>query len=128
MAAQGGDARIVDEPDRLPQAAHQIPVLAPKRGYVSRVAAREVGECAMLLGAGRETKESAIDLAVGVVLRKKVGDRVEAGEPLAVIHANRPDVDAVAARLVRAFAISDEPAFPPPLVRGRVTAEGEVRG
>lgn len=127
VAAQGGDARVVDEPDRLPQAAHQIPVPAPRRGYVSRVAAREVGECAMLLGAGRETKESAIDLAVGVVLRKKVGDRVEAGEPLAVIHANRPDVEAVAARLQRAFTIADEPVAPPPLVRGRVTTEDEAR-
>lgn len=61
---------------------------APKSGYVTRIVCDEVGICSLILGGGRETKESEIDLSVGLVLRKKVGDYVESGEPLAVIHAN----------------------------------------
>ncbi|MGN0166845.1 MAG: pyrimidine-nucleoside phosphorylase [Acetatifactor sp.] len=88
VEAQGGDAGAVYEPERLPAADIQKPVLSPKEGYVSRIECDEVGICSLLLGGGRETKESEIDLSVGLVLQKKVGDYVKAGEPLAILYAN----------------------------------------
>lgn len=88
VEAQGGDSYVVYHPELLPEAAITLPVEAPKSGYVTRIVCDEVGICSLILGGGRETKESEIDLSVGLVLRKKVGDYVESGEPLAVIHAN----------------------------------------
>ena len=88
VEAQGGDSGAVYNPELLPRASLTIPVPAPVTGYVNRIICDQVGICSLLLGGGRETKESEIDLSVGLVLHKKVGDYVEAGEPLAVIHAN----------------------------------------
>lgn len=88
VKAQGGDERFVYQPNLLPKAALRREVLSPKEGYVSRIVCDEVGICSLILGGGRETKESEIDLSVGLVLKKKVGDYVKAGEALAVIHAN----------------------------------------
>lgn len=91
IAAQGGDPTVADHPERLPQARKIVPLTAETAGYLHQVVALDVGESAMLLGAGRETKESVIDLAVGVLLKKKVGDRVEAGELLAELHVDREE-------------------------------------
>lgn len=88
VEAQGGDARAVYEPKLLPEACIQKPILSPVEGYVSHIDCAEVGICSLILGGGRETKESEIDLSVGLVLQKKVGDYVKAGEPLAILHAN----------------------------------------
>lgn len=77
LSAQGGDASVVDDPSKLPQAQFKIEVEAKEDGYVSEIVADEIGTAAMLLGAGRATKESEIDLAVGLMLRKKVGDSVK---------------------------------------------------
>ncbi|EUJ65326.1 pyrimidine-nucleoside phosphorylase [Listeria fleischmannii FSL S10-1203] len=79
---QGGDGSIVDAPEKLPQAKYQIEVPAKDEGFVSEMVADEIGIAAMILGAGRATKEDEIDLAVGLMLRKKVGDAVKIGEPL----------------------------------------------
>ncbi|MCO4852528.1 pyrimidine-nucleoside phosphorylase [Bacillus vallismortis] len=92
---QGGDSSIVDDPSKLPQAAYQIDVPAKEAGFVSEIIADEIGVAAMLLGAGRATKEDEIDLAVGIMLRKKVGDKVEKGEALVTLYANRENVDEV---------------------------------
>lgn len=81
VAAQGGDVKAVQE-KRLPLAVWRVPFLAAESGYVQRVDARTIGDLAMVLGAGRETKESGIDLGAGVLIRKKAGAWVEAGEPL----------------------------------------------
>jgi len=88
VAAQGGDSRAVYRTELLPQAKIVRPVAAPVSGYVNRIICDEVGICSLVLGGGRETKESVIDPAVGLVLGKKVGDYVREGEPLAMIHAN----------------------------------------
>lgn len=96
---QGGDSSIVDDPSKLPQAAYQIDVPAKEAGVVSEIVADEIGVAAMLLGAGRATKEDEIDLAVGIMLRKKVGDKVEKGEPLVTLYANRENVDEVIAKV-----------------------------
>lgn len=87
VAAQDGDPQSVYDTSLLPAAPVQMEVPAPADGYVSHIAASDVGMVSMHLGGGRATKESEIDLSVGVVLHKKVGDSVAAGESLATIHA-----------------------------------------
>ena len=88
VEAQGGDSRAVYDTELLPKASIVLPAAAPVSGYLHRIICDEVGICSLILGGGRETKESEIDLSVGLILCKKVGDYVEAGEPLAMIHAN----------------------------------------
>lgn len=128
-AAQGGDIRQLDQPDLLPRATHRITVIASERGYVSAIEAEQIGIAAMTLGAGRETKDSAIDLAAGVVLAKKAGDTVQPGEPLAVLHYNRDDGAgaAVAERVKQAFSITAEPPEKPRLITAIVTKQGTQR-
>lgn len=88
IAAQGGDVNQVEDPSFLPRATHQIEVLATKSGVIGSIECDDIGVAAMLLGAGRATKEDAIDLAVGLVLHKKIGEHIQVGESLATIHAN----------------------------------------
>ncbi len=88
VEAQGGDSAAVYSPNLLPKAEIVYPIASAKSGYVSRILCDEVGICSLILGGGRETKDSKIDLSVGIVLCKKVGDYVKKGEPLALIHAN----------------------------------------
>ncbi|MCY7793901.1 pyrimidine-nucleoside phosphorylase [Bacillus spizizenii] len=109
---QGGDSSIVDDPSKLPQAAYQIDVPAKEAGVVSEIVADEIGVAAMLLGAGRATKEDEIDLAVGIMLRKKVGDKVEKGEPLVTLYANRENVDEVVAKVYDNIRIAAETKAP----------------
>jgi len=85
---QGGDPRAVDDPALLPRAREALPLRAERDGRVTRIACGAVGHAAMLLGAGRETVESTIDPAVGLVLHKKVGELVIQGEPLLTMHVN----------------------------------------
>jgi len=120
LANQGGDASVVDHPERLPQAKFHIEVPAKQDGVVAELVADEIGTAAMLLGAGRATKESEIDLAVGLMLNKKVGDSVKAGESLVTIHSNRENVDDVMAMLYENIRIADH-ADAPTLVYGTVT-------
>lgn len=88
VAAQGGDTNVIDNPSLLPQAIHYLEIKAEQSGYIAEIDAEKIGHASVILGAGRLTKNSPIDLAVGILLKKKVGDYVEAGETLAVIHAN----------------------------------------
>lgn len=95
LSAQGGDASVADDPSKLPDAAHKIEVSAKEDGYISEIVAEKIGVAAMKLGAGRATKESEIDLAVGIMLNKKVGDSVKKGDSLVTIHSNSEDVQEV---------------------------------
>ncbi|MEC1549746.1 pyrimidine-nucleoside phosphorylase [Bacillus rugosus] len=117
---QGGDSTIVDDPSKLPQAAYQIDVPAKEAGVVSEIVADEIGVAAMLLGAGRATKEDEIDLAVGIMLRKKVGDKVEKDEPLVTLYANRENVDEVIAKVYDNIRIAAE-AKAPKLIHTLIT-------
>ena len=118
VAAQGGNPAAVYDTDLLPKARLVQPVPAPKSGYVSRIVCDEVGICSLILGGGRETKDSGIDLSVGLILRRKVGDRVEEGEPLAVLHANDPEkAEAARKRLLMACEISETEPAKRPLIR-----------
>ncbi|NEU25803.1 pyrimidine-nucleoside phosphorylase [Paenibacillus polymyxa] len=120
IANQGGDASVVDHPERLPQAQYIIEVPAKQDGVVAEIVADEIGTAAMLLGAGRATKESEIDLAVGLMLNKKVGDAVQKGDSLVTIHANREDVDQVIEKIYANIRIADH-AEAPVLIYGTVT-------
>ncbi|MCB2307085.1 pyrimidine-nucleoside phosphorylase [Clostridium estertheticum] len=117
---QGGDESVVDNPDKLPQAKYKIDVPALTSGFVSNMVADEIGIAAMLLGAGRATKEDKIDLAVGLMLRKKVGDKVEKGEPILTIYSNRENVEDVKAKIYENISISDH-ATKPTLIHEVIT-------
>ena len=121
ITAQGGDASVVDDPSRLPQAKYQIEVPAKEAGFVAKIEAEDIGTAAMLLGAGRATKESEIDLAVGLVLRKKVGDAVAEGESLLTIFANQENVDAVMEKIYAHIHVSQEQVVAPKLIEAIIT-------
>ncbi|EEP6658519.1 TPA: pyrimidine-nucleoside phosphorylase [Listeria monocytogenes] len=112
LSNQGGDASIVDHPEKLPQAKYQIEVPAKTSGFVSQIVADEIGIAAMILGAGRATKEDEINLAVGLMLRKKVGDAVKEGESLVTIFADQEDVESVKAKIYENIQISDHATAP----------------
>lgn len=101
VVAQGGDVNVIDDPSGLPTAPFQLEVSAASSGCIHRIHAREVGLTAMELGAGRAKKGDPVDHAVGVVALRTVGDEVEAGDVLAVIHAQREDQASEAASRLR---------------------------
>lgn len=121
LAAQGGDASVVDDPSKLPQAKYVIELEAKEDGCVSEIVADAVGTAAMWLGAGRATKESTIDLAVGLVLRKKVGDAVKKGESLVTIYSNREQIDDVEQKLYENIRISATPVQAPTLIYDKIS-------
>jgi len=109
IQAQGGNGQAVDDPDLLPKAAYKIPVYAKRSGYVTRLIADQIGKAAMMLGAGRQTKESVIDLAVGISLHKKLGACVKEGEVLFTIHSNDPNVSHIQRILTGSSTLGNEP-------------------
>ncbi len=109
---QGGDASVVDAPELLPTATYQIEYKAQSSGVVSELIANEIGVASMMLGAGRQTKEDEIDLSVGIVLNKKVGDVVKEGESLLTIHSNRENVDDVIKKLDESIEIQAQATTP----------------
>ena len=118
VTAQQGDGRDVYDTSRLPLAPVQLEVPALESGFVRRIEAEQVGLVSMHLGGGRATKDSEIDLSVGLVLHKKVGDRVEAGESLATIHAPSQGKAAEAAELLRAcYSFSSDPVQRSPFIK-----------
>ena len=121
VRAQGGNERAVYDPSLLPLAKLQKEVPAPAAGYVSHIKAERVGLVSMHLGGGRVTKEDTIDLSVGVVLHKKVGDRVAAGESLGTIHASDEEKADKAVELLQScYELSAEPVKKPSFIKGIV--------
>jgi pyrimidine-nucleoside phosphorylase len=118
IEAQSGDARVVDDPEGiLPRAPVREPMLADRSGVLAAVNAEEIGLASVGLGAGRIRKGDPIDPAVGIVVHPKIGDRLEAGEPIGEVHARDRDAAAEAARRVlAAMNLADGPVQPPPLV------------
>jgi pyrimidine-nucleoside phosphorylase len=124
---QGGDPKIVDDPGLLPQAKHTARLPAHRAGYVTAIRCEQVGTASMMLGGGREKKEHEVDPAVGLVLEKKVGDAVKAGENLCTIHYNLDARLAPATRLLaESFEIGDDEPAPTPLVR-KIIGAGDFR-
>lgn len=125
IAAQGGDATVVDDPSRLPQAKEVEIYTAPRSGVIARVEPRAVGRGIIALGGGRTRMEDRVDPSVGFVIRARPGDVVRVGEPLATIFAgNEAGIAAGMASLAEAFVIAEEADPPLPLVSHRVTKAG----
>lgn len=105
IANQGGDPEVADHPEKLPQAKFRIELPAKSSGFLTAMVADEIGLAAMLLGAGRATKEDSVNFAAGIVLHKKVGDPVKEGESLLTIHSDRADVEDVKSKLYQSIKI-----------------------
>lgn len=124
IIAQGGDARYLENPGLFPEAPLVEKLPAPRSGYLKEINARIVGETAVDLGAGRAKKGDSIDHSVGIEVLKNVGDHVEQGDPVYVVHANNKDrLSAASERLLGALAWSDTPVDPLPLFYGVVGDE-----
>lgn len=122
IAAQGGDPQVCDDVSLLPAANEQIDVTSPQTGYIQSMDAEQIGTAAQMLGAGRLSKEDVIDLAVGLVMHKRIGDRVEKGEALATLHVNSKEkLDSARAMLTAAIKIGSEEAPKAPLLYAKVT-------
>lgn len=118
VEAQGGDPKVVYDSQLLPKADYVEEIPSPAEGYVSRIVCDEIGICSLMLGGGRETKESVIDLSVGLVLQKKVGDYVKKGEALAQIHGNdKEKMQAAAKRFIQSYSFSSEPVEKQPFIK-----------
>lgn len=119
VEGQEGDRRAVFDTSLLPAAPVQYEVICNEEGYVNHISAADVGMVSMHLGGGRETKESEIDLSVGVVLKKKVGDRVLSGESIATVHASSPEKAKEAAeKLLECYTIVPEKVEKPQFIKG----------
>lgn len=112
ISIQGGDASVVDDPLLLPQAREHIEVRSTQSGYVQRMEAERIGHAAMLLGAGRRTKEDHIDYSAGITICKKIGDAVAVGDVLYIMHTNKSSVDEAYHMLQQAMDISDQKVSP----------------
>ncbi|MDU1849991.1 pyrimidine-nucleoside phosphorylase [Enterococcus durans] len=117
---QGGDPSVVDQPERLLTAKYVSELPAKESGIVSKLVANELGIAAMMLGAGRKTKDDAIDHAVGLKLNKKIGDPVQEGESLLTIYSNKEDISSVKELLYQNIEISDS-AEKPTLIHDIIT-------
>ena len=124
---QGGDPRMIDNPQKLPQAQNSMTLSSPKNGYLAFLQCEEVGTACVILGGGRERKEDSVDPAVGIVLHKKVGDAVSAGEPLATIYYNAETRAARARQVLEAsYEIADSSMSEKrPLIRRVIGKAGE---
>lgn len=124
VRAQGGDAAPVYDTSLLPVAGKTLEVTAKESGYVHRILAEDIGIACMTLGGGRETKESAIDLSVGIILEKKNGDAVSDGEVLATIYGNDDaKMQAAYEKIAHVYEIAKEPAAFVPVVREYIFPE-----
>ncbi|MED1437849.1 pyrimidine-nucleoside phosphorylase [Aeribacillus composti] len=121
VSAQGGDASIVDDPSKLPHSSYTFELKAKEEGYVNEIAADAVGTAAMWLGAGRATKDAAIDLAVGIILHKKIGDYVKKGETFVTIYSNQQDIEKVKQTLYYSIKISKNKTKKPVLIYETIT-------
>jgi pyrimidine-nucleoside phosphorylase len=124
---QGGDARVIDDSQRLPQAKHTLQVSSVRTGFLASLQCEQIGTACVILGGGRERKEDLVDPAVGIVLHKKVGDQVAAGEPIATIYYNAEAQAARARQLIEAScAIEDTaPSAKRPLIHRVIDTSGE---
>jgi pyrimidine-nucleoside phosphorylase len=121
---QGGDVRVIDDPGRLTQAQYRGDCLSSESGYVAAMQCEQVGAASVALGGGREKKEDTVDPAVGIVLHKKVGDCISAGEPLCTIHYNSEKRFIAARRLMEAsYRIASTPPAKRPMVHRVVKGE-----
>ncbi|MBQ7475529.1 MAG: thymidine phosphorylase [Clostridia bacterium] len=122
IAAQGGDARYIDDVGLFPRAAHRADVTADRDGYIVSMDAERIGEASVILGAGRASKEDEIDHSAGILIRRKTGDSVRAGDVICTLLTNRPDsVPAAREQIVSAVGIGGSRPDEKPLVYGIIS-------
>lgn len=128
VEAQGGDVNYIRNTELLPKASNKFEILSDCDGYIKSIDAEEIGKCALALGAGRETKESNIDLAAGIILNKKVDDKVNKGDVLAYLLYNDPDkAKGIDTKLKNAIKIGDKNKEKKKLIYGIVDSDGVKR-
>ena len=125
IKAQGGNPEVIRNPDLLPQPKTKVEISAGATGFIEKINALEVGMAAKILGAGRKTKTDSIDLSVGILLKKKVGDPVKKGEPLAIFYSDgdTQKFDSAKAKFLNAYRIGDRQVGPPRLFYARISAD-----
>lgn len=125
IEAQGGNPDVVKNPDLLPQAKQQMALKSEQAGFVQEINALEAGMAAKILGAGRQTKEQEIDLSIGIVLKKKVGDSVKPGETLAMLYSDgdQTKIEPASARLLEAYTIGPDNLDARRLIQARVAVD-----
>ncbi len=125
IAAQGGDARVVDTPSLLPSAAYSVDILATRDGYITAINTEAIGRACAALGAGRQHKDETLDLSAGMILHKKTGDAVNIGDSIATLYASdTAQFDNAKSLLGSAITYGDVCPPPLPLIQAHVTAEG----
>lgn len=125
VMAQGGNLRVVENPELLPLAKYCLKIKADKSGYIQRIDSRLIGESAMILGAGREKKESEIDLSVGIVLKKKVGSKIDISEDLAEVYYNNSEkLKEAKKKLLSSFTIGNKKPEKLPLILATISRQG----
>jgi len=125
ITAQGGNLEIIDHPELLPLAKHSTKIKADISGFIQKIDSRLVGESAMLLGAGRERKESKIDLSVGIILKKKVGSKVNINEDLAEVYYNDSQkLEEAKKKLLSSYVIGNKKSPKLPLILATISKEG----
>lgn len=122
---QGGDLSVIDDPAKYPRSRFVAEVRASSSGDIDNIDALEIGYTAVGLGAGRMRVDDSIDPSAGIVLRKKVGDSVNAGDVLAVLHARNEELlEGASHRIAKSFSIATEPSMLPPLIRAMIDEKG----
>lgn len=125
VEAQGGDKEAVYNTELLPKASIVMEIKAEEDGFVEKIETDEIGMVSLILGGGRETKESEIDLSVGVIIKKKIGDFAGKGETVAILHGNDLSrLEQARKRLIGAYAFSKTPVTKNALIKWIVTAQG----
>lgn len=125
VMAQGGNLRVIENPELLPLAKHCLKIKADKSGYIQKIDSRLIGESAMILGAGREKKESEIDLSVGIVLKKKVGSKIDISEDLAEVYYNNSEkLKEAKKKLLSSFTIGNKKPEKLPLILATIGRQG----
>ena len=126
IVAQGGDPSVLDNPDLLPQPKAKIEVKSETPGFVSAIDALAVGQASKILGAGRQTKDDTIDYSAGIYLKKKIGDKVEVGEPLAVFHSDGDEkkIGPASKKFIAAYSFNSNKIDSPKLIYARITRDG----
>jgi thymidine phosphorylase len=129
IESQGGNKALIENPKLLPQPKLKLEVKAESTGYVQEIDALEVGLASMILGAGRKTKDEPIDHSIGITLKKKVGDKVEKGEPLALFHSDGASekIEQAKEKFLGAYKIGSRCVEPPKLFYARVSRDGVER-
>lgn len=128
VQAQGGDPSYIDHPEQFPRAAVEYEVRCTKGGYITHINTQQVGIASVMLGAGREVKDAPIDHSAGILLYKNIGDRVEEGEPLALLLTGDGKKAREAEKtLLAALSVGREKPVVPPLIHAKVDGSGVTR-